>query len=660
MDDGWVGTRRGREQFAAPEGWPRAGSRADVEQAVREAGPGAVGFLLVQRRDRIGHALALYHAAPGTEPDAPGGLVYLDPAGGPVAADGSSFRTDHPGQREIGEMLDRAAAVRVLVVDPVGTVRPFTSVPESESTARAILDPSRDPRYGARGGEREKRYQVEGEDGVFARHPHLNLAREVDGRIEVVAVPARMLPAELHRPTPEQVGAAERDVEQRLRRLDDLAGGLTIGELFPAEAGYVVSAADRNRRAWPDPDARYDRVQDTLGVAMPAMRRFLADVLADAERHQQDGSWDPGRDHHRFTATRHMQDALAVADRAGEEYRAWSRARGGRGSDAAVQNVAGHLALTYAQLAVLAHNYKHPGAYGNDYSLVLSRLSPAQARGLLTDDQQEYLDAHVRDIENLVWEKFADRNHELMAAVPGAIADEFGKVARKHPQLVANLPEPVEDLVRRAFASRNPQVLADMPEDMAALEGAIVQPDNILAYPASTDGTRIGDYLRSGLVAQPSVTVDHAALIRTTGVPEPDDGGGRLPLGQVPVELRAYGEHHADFARTVQERPQLDQWGRDLYAHAVTAAAEEMPELLRRPPVARAVDAEAVHDLTHRLADIPPEASELQAEAALGRLAKAGAWPAGRSGSSPRPRAPTGSAWSNSSPWRLGRTGRST
>jgi hypothetical protein len=43
--------------------------------------------------------------------------------------------------------------LRALVVDPGGTARPFSSVAESASTERALIDPSPDPRYGAGGSE---------------------------------------------------------------------------------------------------------------------------------------------------------------------------------------------------------------------------------------------------------------------------------------------------------------------------------------------------------------------------------------------------------------------------------------------------------------------------------------------------------------------------
>ncbi len=135
LDDNRLGTPFG-EQFASMLGWPRIESWDALRAAVTDAGPGATGFVLVDRPGvrRAGHAFALHHTSDG-------GLRWIELSGAP----GHQLLRDAPPGRiglETLGLLDAAVTVRALVVDARGRALTdaFRPALESASVARAMVD----------------------------------------------------------------------------------------------------------------------------------------------------------------------------------------------------------------------------------------------------------------------------------------------------------------------------------------------------------------------------------------------------------------------------------------------------------------------------------------------------------------------------------------
>ncbi|HET6501956.1 MAG TPA: toxin glutamine deamidase domain-containing protein, partial [Amycolatopsis sp.] len=135
-DDFAVGSRRPEDELTAAVGgdWrPVDGSLADVVRQVEELGHGAMAFVLTRPPGRTGHGFAVRNE---------GGIpLWLETQARP----GSRVR-------EVGQ--DLLVDARVIVVDATGRAVPLAAGSRAANTTDALLPPSAQRRYGARGAER--------------------------------------------------------------------------------------------------------------------------------------------------------------------------------------------------------------------------------------------------------------------------------------------------------------------------------------------------------------------------------------------------------------------------------------------------------------------------------------------------------------------------
>src|SRR5258706_277745 len=118
VDDLAVGSARTEDLLAPAGGWLRVGSWEELEDRVRAAGPGSTALILQRRRNDVGHAFALHHAADQERP-----LQWIEPN----RSRGERLFARPGGPPFVPDPFPSATDVRALIVnsegmatDPVG------------------------------------------------------------------------------------------------------------------------------------------------------------------------------------------------------------------------------------------------------------------------------------------------------------------------------------------------------------------------------------------------------------------------------------------------------------------------------------------------------------------------------------------------------------
>ncbi|MGN5635732.1 lonely Cys domain-containing protein, partial [Streptomyces sp. AC154] len=289
--------------LVAGPGWRGVRTWGAVADAVRAAGPGAVGLVLARGQgDAPGHAWAAYHLG-GAD-----GVVWVD----------VSARAD----RQVSAFPPRVvpSEAQALVIDPAGKAveHALPVFAQSSSTAAALLDPAPGRVYGAIGLEVERRqvFLIAGGGDlpaklVLATAPgfkivtdHGGVWRSADGRLhltypapppgapkptqssyligEIVIEPMAVLPGE-RRQSQESALAKLGRMERALDARDEpgAAEQIPLAELFPAGDGWTTTElGDRILVGRTPVRSNLSYVQPTTGL--PALGlSVLQDQVAD-------------------------------------------------------------------------------------------------------------------------------------------------------------------------------------------------------------------------------------------------------------------------------------------------------------------------------------------------------------------------------------------
>lgn len=259
--------------------------------------------------------------------------------------------------------------------------------------------------------------------------------------LEVVSRPARVLAgaADDGRADRAHVMAELRDV---LRRLGDALDNQPLESVFPAQAGYSVTAeAEGIRVRRPERSTGRLYVHYTLGIPVSGLGGFLTHVQG---RVREVGIGGPAR--------LHLADALRFGADARSLFAGWladnpDLTAGVRAEDH--QAVEGFLAHAYDQVAAAAQGAVSPGMMVKSFAAAASRMSLVAVRAELSPVVQEFLEFHADDLTADFARAFSDHVSDT-EFVEGILGRRLGaRWPRDAERPTATVGEYLDNALRR-------------------------------------------------------------------------------------------------------------------------------------------------------------------------------------------------------------------